>query len=356
MNRQCKREWLEKFPEIAYSKKNDGLYCLACVLFPTPGQSQRGNAFIDRPYQNWKDAIEDLTRHCHLHYHLKSNAKLNAFLQTYQDPVSRIDQRLSTKTSEQVEKNRRFLMSVMRCIEYCGRQGISLRGHRDDEGSTNSNQGNFRALLDLRVSSGDEDLKSHLETCAKNARYISKTSQNELIVCMKEYIQEQIINDIQNQSSEFGSSFYAVEADEVRDVSNVEQLGIVVRYVKENTPVEVLLEFEQCEETTGAAICQKLVTCLNKLDLDPQNCRAQTYDGAGNMAGATKGCAANFMKIKPRANYYQCASHSLNLALCKASKLPEVQIMMDTLKSVAIFFKYSPQRQQCPDKATANNY
>ena len=42
-------------------------------------------------------------------------------------------------------------------------------------------EGNLRSLLAFRVDAGDDVLKQHLATAGKNAIYISKTSQNELI-------------------------------------------------------------------------------------------------------------------------------------------------------------------------------
>jgi len=40
------------------------------------------------------------------------------------------------------------------------------------------NCGNFRALVDFWIDSGDTALKKHMETCARNATYVSKTVQN----------------------------------------------------------------------------------------------------------------------------------------------------------------------------------
>ena len=62
---------------------------------------------------------------------------------------------------------------------------LGLRGQRNDgsllhavadEGPVR-NEGNFRELLRFRVLSGDEILKSHLDTAAANATYISKSPQ-----------------------------------------------------------------------------------------------------------------------------------------------------------------------------------
>ena len=98
-------------------------------------------------------------------------------------------------------------------------------------------------------------------------------------------MQQQIIQEVKAQAKDYGTVLFGMQADEVCDVSNVEQLGVVLRYVKNNQPVERLVEFVACEQVTGAAICENLLDCLAKLNLDAQSCRAQTYDGAGNMAG-----------------------------------------------------------------------
>ena len=50
--------------------------------------------------------------------------------------------------------------------------------------------------------------------------------------------------------------------------------------------------------------------------------------------------------LVPQATYYHCASHQLNLAISKTAEVNEIQIMLSTLTSVGIFFKYSPKRQR----------
>ena len=42
--------------------------------------------------------------------------------------------------------------------------------------------------------------------------------------------------------------------------------------------------------------------CLQRLTLDPAQCRSQTFDGSSNVAGFINGCAAIFMKIVPQAH------------------------------------------------------
>lgn len=70
-------------------------------------------------------------------------------------------------------------------ILQCGRQGIALRGHKDDGplsfNMPEVNDGNFRALLYLAIESGDSALNDHLKTANANATYVSKNIQNQMI-------------------------------------------------------------------------------------------------------------------------------------------------------------------------------
>nr|XP_054760699.1 52 kDa repressor of the inhibitor of the protein kinase-like [Lytechinus pictus] len=352
--RSCYHGWFQQHDFLAYSKNSDGLFCLCCVLFPVSAkQGSRSNLLITTPYRNWKDAKADLRKHAVLEYHKDASALMRAFLNSTENPHSRVDQILSVGAGKTIERNRRFLESIIRCLEYCGRQGIALRGHRDDgkpdETYDTQNLGNFKTLINL-ISRTDHDLQEHLQTCLKNATYISKTTQNDLLQCMMDYIQGQILEEINAQGS---GPFYGLVADEVTDVSNWEQLGVIVRYLKDDVPVERLLEYVKCEDITGKSIADYIIKCVINVGLDPMMCRSQTYDGAGNMAGRQKGAANQFRENtnNSKAIYFHCASHELNLALSKASKVPEVHNMVCLMQSVGLFFKFSPKRQREFEKA-----
>ena len=55
-----------------------------------------------------------------------------SFLSQCNDTTLRIDNILDHQSQELVDSNRRALKSIVDCIIYCGKQGISFRGHRDD--------------------------------------------------------------------------------------------------------------------------------------------------------------------------------------------------------------------------------
>lgn len=320
----------------------DGLFCLPCVLFPDSAH-RRPKKLITEAYQNWKDAVEDLKKHATCDYHMNAAAKMNAFVKTYEDPSNRIDLSITDDSCRRIQQNREILTSVLKCLQFCGRQGIVLRGHRDDDTNSTLNKGNFKELLNLRVDAGDNILHEHLKTCAKNATYTSKTSQNDLLLCIKEYIQSVIVRHANDQVI---GPYYGFQCDEVTDVSNWEQLGIVIRYVKDSKPVERLLEFVSCEKITGEDLCENLIKSQQSCGLDVQFCRSMTMDGAGNMAGKQAGCAARFTQQSPRALYHYCSNHDLNLALCKSCSVTEICSMLDTITQLGVFFKYSPKRSR----------
>ena len=71
------------------------------------------------------------------------------------------------------------------------RQETALRGHRDDGplfDEVSCNRGNFKELIML-MSEFHKTLKDNIESCARNATYLSKTTQNDLLSYIKDFIQ-----------------------------------------------------------------------------------------------------------------------------------------------------------------------
>ncbi len=201
--------------------------------------------------------------------------------------------------------------------------------------------GNFLALLDFRVDAGDMTLKKHLETAGRNATYTSNRIQNDLIGIIGSYIQNHLVQNILHRQ------LFSILADEATDVSNKEQLPLVLRYVDQSREIrEVFVGFYECRGgVTGEAISTLILSAIQDLGLDMAFCRGQCYDGAGNMAGSCKGAATRIQQQYKQAIYVHCQSHRLNLCVVNACGIPEVRNMMDTLEAVNLFFSNSPKRQ-----------
>ena len=79
---------------------------------------------------------------------------------------------------------------------------------------------------------------------------------------------------------------------------------------------ERFLGFHLCDEgVTGEALTKDILEKLMELQLDPQLLRGQAYDGAGAMAGKSKGVAAQITRQYLKALYTHCAVHRLNLCV-----------------------------------------
>ena len=133
---------------------------------------------------------------------------------------------LNETYSIQVQRNRKVLKSIMDTVQFCGRQGIVLRGHRDDSMHLDdqcNNPGNFQAVLQFHCNAGDNDLSLHFKECARNSTYRSKTIQNEILNVFGDMIKKTIIPEVK------AGKHYAIIADEVQDAASIEQISVVLR-------------------------------------------------------------------------------------------------------------------------------
>ena len=138
-----------------------------------------------------------------------------------------VDKVSITGLQSKISENRAKLKPIFKTIIFCGHENIPLRGHRDDteQLSQGKGVGKFQALLDFRIDSGDKVLEDHFKSATKNATYRSKTVQNEIIECCGEHIRKRLVDEIKS------AKFFSILADEAQDVSNKEQLALVLRYM-----------------------------------------------------------------------------------------------------------------------------
>ena len=123
------------------------------------------------------------------------------------------------KSHEKILRNKAILSRVIELVELFARQNISFRGHRED--SESLNRGNFIEFLHHQARY-DPLLNEHLFSGARNAQYITKSTQNELISLCAEDIREQILN------LQTAAKYYTLICDETKDISCVEQASIVL--------------------------------------------------------------------------------------------------------------------------------
>lgn len=133
--------------------------------------------------------------------------------------------------AETIATNRQVLLSIVKIIILCGRHNIALRGHRDSMLDIErdayvghvASHGNFWALFNFRVDAGDAVLAKHLESARRNATYTSSDIQNQLIGVLGDHIRGKILTKVAK------AQWYTIIVDELADVSNKEQLSLVLR-------------------------------------------------------------------------------------------------------------------------------
>ncbi|KAL4154001.1 hypothetical protein QTP88_001834 [Uroleucon formosanum] len=269
--------WIKRFPWVVYSRIGEqGAVCKYCAIFGREfggkGSHQKLNILVVKPFNNWKKAIEKFNEH-----------------------------------------------------------KIALRGTSDygplslDNSEPTYNDGNFLALLRMRISCEDKNLTYHIENQALNASYISPMIQNNFINICGKIIQDQLVNKI-NQAKCF-----SVLVDETTDVSRVEQLSLCVRYLDNNLNIEKneinnyvlkenFLQFVPVNSTTGQNLATVILVTLKILSV--------------------------IREVHPAALYVHCSAHSLNLALAHSSNIYHIRNCIGTIKSVENFIKISVKRTE----------
>ena len=105
------------------------------------------------------------------------------------------------------------------------------------------------------------------------------------------------------------------------------------------------LVFTSGEETTGEAIKDLILKSINDLGLNMDDCRGQSHDGAGNMAGRYVGASTLIQRQFQKVVYVHCMNHRLNLCVADTCSLAVVRNMMGTVRKLSDFFYNLPKRQ-----------
>ena len=176
-------------------------------------------------------------------------------------------------------------------------------------------------MLQFRIESGDEILKSHIETASHAARYTSVRTQNEIVEICGRLLQCDGVHAANNSAA-----FRSILADETADTSGKEQLSLAVRYMETNSATPCIHE-----EFLGYVHIQCNFGKLHG------NWPGHVQIG---MMGVRLWQAIVKRKF-PKAFFVHCSSHRLNLVVNDLNSLTDVRNAVGTIKSVIKFFRDS---------------
>jgi len=296
-NLKFQYRWLYTFPWLAYSAKLDGAFCTFCVTFAKSEagiNSQTLGALVIKLFQNWKYAMETFKNHMTLQYHKQSVFDVDHFIDIKTNVHLSIENQLYTAQARTIFENRKNITPVIETIILCGKQNISLRGHRDfgklTVDNTDINDGNFRNLLRFRARR-DASLKVHLES-SSTIKYTSPISQNAIIDLCNSILLNKIVDRVNE------AKCFTVLVDETADITGIEQVSIFVRYIdlKCLELHEKFLQFVPTTDASGKGLSNLILNNLKKFGINTQYLRGQGYDGAAAMAGKYDGVQAYVKK------------------------------------------------------------
>ena len=225
-------------------------------------------------------------------------------------------------------------------IRFLSERGLAFRG--SDETIDSPHNGNYLGIIEL-LSKFDPFLEQHISAHGNqglgHTSYLSSTIMEELIELMGNKVFEQILDELKS------AKFYSISVDSTPDISHIDQLTCVVRYVLPSGPVERFLTFLEPQRHTGEELGNSLVAFLKEHSISIQDCRGQSYDSASNMSGRYNEMQAFIKRQNKAAEYIPCAGHSLNLVGQNSASCYRLAVsFFDILQKLYTFFTASSYR------------
>ena len=245
------RNWL------CYSPSQSKLFCFYCKLMTD------AETFGKTGCADWWHITMLISRHESSNFHKDAVVafRLRKCIQ------ERVDANLAT----QITAQEKYWFSVhertSEVIRFLSERGLAFRGSDETIGSPHN--GNYLGIIEL-ISKFDPFLEQHI--CAHgnqgrgHASYLSSTIMEELVELMGNEVFARILHELKS------AKFYSISVDSTPDISHVDQLTCVVRYVLPSGPTERFLTFLQPQRHTGEELGNTLVTFLQEHSISIEDC------------------------------------------------------------------------------------
>ena len=308
-NRQIYRfneAWYKHYPWLTWNASVEGFLCDECYHANKLGMMNLAKnaepAFIKNGFSNWKKGKETFEKHQASSSHLFAVRSLEAQKQRS------ISSYLSDTEDAKQKERRRCLFIIVKKIRFLLRQGLSFRSNPASEGN----------LYQLLVDEAEDDpefgfyLKNH-------TNYASWSAQQEF----SRDFSLTILRKIAQKVAAHGQ--YGISMDSTQDAAGEEQVTFILRHVDDDLVVhEDFIGLYSVDSTTGAQLAEIAKDVLKRLNLNISMARAQTYDGAANMAGKHNGCGTILKKDNPLLLHFHCQAHAANLVVQAAAESSEL--------------------------------
>ena len=149
--------------------------------------------------------------------------------------------------------------------------------------------GNFRGILELLAEYNTflaEHIQKRVNKGKRHVSYFSSTVCEEFIDVIATKVLDIIISEIKQ------AKYYSVSRDSTPDITNVDHLTIIFRYVLPDGPVEQFVKFIPARGHTGHQLADFLFEFIEENGISLKDLRGQSNDNPSNMNGKYKGMQA----------------------------------------------------------------
>lgn len=199
-----------------------------------------------------------------------------------------------------MERNREHIKVILDVLITCAKQEVPLRGNRENDEVKNA--GNSLEFYRL-VCRHDKATQERLDVIPSNAKMLSHEIQNDLLDATCTLLLRRIKRELHEKS------FYAILADECKDVYKKQLVAVCLRYVHMRTVRKRAVGLVAKDNMTAYAIAQKILEAVAPFELDPSLCVGFGFDGASVMPGHKGGVQAILKGTFQNAIYVQSLSY-----------------------------------------------
>ncbi|KAK6191065.1 hypothetical protein SNE40_002813 [Patella caerulea] len=204
------------------------IYCYTCKLFGGAGP------FANSGFCDWKHANRAIDLHERSNEHCTNTIRLSERMCV----TGRVDKELVKQASDMANYWKEVPRRCVSVISFLAERGLPFRGSDETAGSVHN--GNYLGMLELLAQYDPflaEHLQRHSNECRSHTNYLSSTICEELVTRLGKQVEDSTIDRVKK------SNYYSISVDSTPDISHVDQLTVIFRYMEGDSPVERYMTF-----------------------------------------------------------------------------------------------------------------
>ena len=287
--------------------ENQGMFCVLCRFHNTTSPTNGDGTWNSKP------CVRNITQAIKLH--ATSEMHKTAIKKEHLQRVSPFHK----EVQQQETMKNEVLVKIFSSLYWLAKEEIANK--------------KATQLIELLERLGLEEMR--------HFKHRSRASIREIFLFLGKAVKNRVITDAAS------SDAFGCLADEVTDISVLQQFVVFVKYV--NSSGKPQTDILHTQHMTNGATGEELAKCLKNIvqecQMELKKMKSCVTDGAGAMIGRHNGMAAIIKRDVPDLINIHCVCHRLALACADASKeLSYIKKVEGLLLQVWKFYEYSPKK------------